>query len=121
MRKNSDFSVNLPDLQHERLDVKALSWAIALGCFFVLVLSIATLTGKGEEGHFLVIASPWANSVQTLALVANTDAQIVSAGGLRNVITVASEQADFALVVKAAGAWAVWPAPTLLGCGGDTI
>lgn len=105
----------------ERVDVKALFWAGGLIVALMIALSIASLQLKGVEGHYMVIAPPWATQMQSLALLAGSDAQMVSAGGLQNIIIVASDQADFVEKTKRAGAWAVWPAPKILGCGGEFI
>ena len=104
-------------VEAEGPDWRALFWALLLVLGLMLSLIAASLALRGEEGHYLVIAPPWSNQMESLVLLRGTEGQLVSTGGLENILIVASEEDDFVERVKAAGAWAVWPAPKLIGCG----
>ena len=104
-------------LPSEAVDWKALAIAAVLALCFCLALAFVTLLRDGVEGHYLVVAPPWATSAETINLVTKADGALVSQGGLDNILIAASEAPEFADALRQAGAWAVFAAPRFLGCG----
>ena len=105
----------------EGLDIKALALALLLMAGLLLVLAGLTLFTQGQQGHFMIVAPLGWDRFESLSLIRETDGQIISMGGMSNILIVASEAPDFEDKVRAAGAWIVMNAPVILGCGDELI
>lgn len=79
-------------------------------------LAMAYLVTDSAKGQFIVIGPPLGGFATTLEIVSKAEGAVIATGGLGNVLIAASDGADFSDRLWASGAWAVFPAPTALGC-----
>ena len=84
----------------------------------MLALCIAMLSPSGKGGQYAVIAPPWYNLSQTVALIQHADGRIADLNG-GHVVIVHSDKPDFVRNLYHAGAWLVVDPLRLRGCGGD--
>lgn len=87
-------------------------------CVGLVGLVIATLSPSGRDGQYAVVAPPWYDLPQTIALIRAADGGIVDAGGPNNVVIVHSVDPAFVDAAYRAGAWAVIDPMQLRGCVG---
>ena len=106
-----------PSVVRENIDWKALGLTLVLAVLLCAVLAFVTLLKDGVAGHYVVVAPPWTDAIETAAVVSAAQGDMVAMGGFDNVMIAASDDPEFASAAKAAGAWAVFAAPSVLGCG----
>jgi hypothetical protein len=92
--------------------------ATALLVFGALGISAATLSPSSARGQYAVMAPPWYDLAQTVALVAAAGGDLVDLGGLTNIVVVHSSEPGFVRALYRAGAWLVLDPGLLRGCLG---
>lgn len=81
-------------------------------------LFIASLSGSGRNGQYLVITAPWSSLGTTIDLIGSAEGGLIETGRFQNIAIAHSSHADFAERAREAGAWLVSPAPRIAGCIG---
>lgn len=92
--------------------------AAALLFIGLLGLVAATLAPTGRDGQYAVVAPPWYDLPETLALIRTANGGIVDAGGPDNMVIAQSDDPGFVDAAYRAGAWAVIDPMRLRGCVG---
>ncbi|MBY8821606.1 hypothetical protein [Sphingomonas colocasiae] len=92
--------------------------AAALLLVGLIGLVAATLAPTGRDGQYVVVAPPWYDLPETLALIRRADGGIVDAGGPDAMVIVHSDDPGFIDAAYRAGAWAVIDPMRLRGCVG---
>lgn len=92
--------------------------AAALLFVGLIGLAAATLAPTGRDGQYAVVAPPWYDLPETLALIRTANGGIVDAGGPGNMVIAQSDDPAFVDAAYRAGAWAVIDPMRLRGCVG---
>jgi hypothetical protein len=92
--------------------------AIALLLLSVAGIFGAALEPSGRNGQYAVVAPPWYDQAETIALAGQAGGRIVDVGGLANVIIVHADTPKFVAALYRAGAWLVIDPGMLRGCLG---
>ncbi|MCM8729369.1 hypothetical protein ACFO8O_00110 [Hephaestia sp. GCM10023244] len=95
--------------------------AIGLGLFLLGVLAVSYFLSVDSRNQYLVVAPPDWSAARTINLILAGDGRLLRQGRFANVLIATSEQADFARVLRGAGAWLVVPAPGDWGCSTSSI
>lgn len=82
-------------------------------------LLVASASGPGRGGQYLVVAAPWSGRAGMVEIIGAAEGGLVELGGFGNIAVAASARADFPARARRAGAWAVLPAPVIAGCFGE--
>ncbi|HEY0269944.1 MAG TPA: hypothetical protein VGC10_03035 [Sphingomonas sp.] len=107
-----------PAAARDGVAARDLAPAAALLVAGLIGLLMASLSGSGRSGQYLVIAAPWSSLGQTINLIRFADGGLVEAGRFQNIAIAGSSHADFAERARDAGAWLVVPSPKIAGCPG---
>lgn len=88
------------------------------GLLLVLLigLQIATFSGRGMPGRYIVIASPSASVDETIRLIGDANGGLQQFTRFPNVIIASSSKPGFPKRLREAGAWLVLPSPLATGC-----
>lgn len=82
--------------------------ALVLLFFGLGALAYAMLFPHGENNNFAVLLKPWAQASEAVALVNETDAQIISFNERMNILIVHAARPDAISAFYDAGAWLVF-------------
>ena len=88
---------------------------LALG---LTALLVASLSGDGRGGQYVVIGAPWASQSRMIAVIRGADGGLAALGGFGNIAIASSSRGDFAARARQSGAWLVLPSPRIAGCFG---
>jgi hypothetical protein len=81
-------------------------------------LAAASFAPTGKDGQYAVIAPPWYDLRQTIALIQAADGGVADIGGPSNIVIAQSENPGFVHALYGAGAWLVIDPMRLRGCIG---
>lgn len=102
----------------DRFKWRDLGPAAALLVVGLIGLVVATLAPTGRDGQYAVVAPPWYDLQQTIALIRAADGGIADMGGPSNIVIAHSDDPDFVGALYRAGAWVVIDPMRLRGCVG---
>lgn len=107
--------MSIPSTQSE-WHIQEMLPAFALLFFGLGALAYAMLFPRGEDGNFAVLVKPWAEASEAVALINETDAQIISFNESTNVLVVHAARSDAVSALYDAGAWLVFEPSQLSSC-----
>lgn len=90
--------------------------ALALLFFGLGAVAYAMLLPRGESSNFAILLKPWAGISDVIALVNETDAQIISINEPLNILIVHAARSDAVSAFYDAGAWMVFEPSQLSSC-----
>lgn len=103
----------------EAAGVRALLPAIGLLALGLAGLLVATVWPDRADSRYMLVAPPWFDSAQTMALAVAADGRIVRVAGLPNLLIVQSDDPAFPAALRQAGAWLVLSGLGVRGCAGS--